>query len=189
MIDALLPTTRRRILALLLGRPDEEFYLREIVRTTEASRGAVEAELKSLLRAGIVTQRKSGNRTYYQANRECPIFPELQGLMLKTTGLADVLRTALASLPGIDLAFLYGSVAKGTADAKSDVDVLVVGTMPFDELSERLHEAEQRLGREVNATVYSPDEYAERRRSGHHFLERVLSESRIPLVGDGDDPA
>jgi predicted nucleotidyltransferase len=186
MIEVLFPKTRRSVLALLFTRPEEAFYLREVVRATGAGRGAVERELGSLAKAGIVVRETRGNLTYYRANRECPIYTELQGMMVKTAGLADVVRAALAGVKGIQLAFIFGSTAAGTADVRSDVDVLVVADAPFSKISAALHDAQDRLGREITPTVYSPTEFKEKLADKHHFLMRVLSEPKIVLVGDLD---
>ncbi|MBE9566085.1 MAG: nucleotidyltransferase domain-containing protein [Proteobacteria bacterium] len=187
MIDALLPKVRRNILALLFSRPDEELYQRQIVRATEGGKGAVERELRALTEAGIVLREKRGNLAYYRANPDCPIFPELRGLMLKTVGLADVIRDALAGVEGLILAFIFGSIAKGAADVKSDVDILIVGEASFADISAALLSAQNRLGREVTPTVYSPEEFNQKVAEGHHFLTRVLSEPKIMLIGTPDD--
>ena len=187
MIDALLPRVRRDILAMLLTRPDEAFYQREIVRATEGGTGAVERELRSLVKAGILIRENRGNLTYYRANQDCPIYPELHGLMVKTAGVADVIREALSRVEGIRLAFIFGSMAKGNADAKSDADVLVVGNASFADVSGALLPAQGRLGREITPTVYSPDEFRQRVTEKHHFLTRVLGEPKIMLIGTSDD--
>jgi predicted nucleotidyltransferase len=187
MIDALLPRVRRDVLALLLSRPDESFYQRQIVRAVEGGKGAVERELRALTEVGVLLRERRGNLAFYRANRDCPIYPELHGLMVKTAGLADVVRAALTQVEGIRLAFIFGSMAKGTADAKSDVDVLVVGEASFADASAALLPAQERLGREVTPTVYTVAEFEERLRGGHHFLTRVLAEPKIMLIGTQDD--
>jgi len=187
MIEALLPRTRRAVLALLFSRPDEAFYQRQIVRATEGGKGAVERELRSLTNAGILIREKRGNSVYYRANPGCPVFADLRQIVLKTTGLADIVREALNQVEGIDLAFIFGSMAKGTADAKSDVDVLIVGEASFADIAEALHTAQERVGREVTPTVYSPEEFRQKIEEGHHFLTRVLSEPKILLIGTTDD--
>jgi predicted nucleotidyltransferase len=187
MIEALLPKVRRDILALLLGRPDEAFYQREIVRATGGGKGAVERELRSLVKAGILLREKRGNLTYYRADGDCPIYPELQGLMVKTVGLADVLREALAGVNGIRLAFIFGSMAKGTFDARSDIDLLVVADASFADISGALRTAEDRLNREITPTVYSPQEFSEKLKAKHHFLTRVMEDPKIMLIGNEDD--
>jgi predicted nucleotidyltransferase len=185
---ALLPEVRGRVLALLFGRPDQEFYLREIVRQTGRGRGAVARELRSLTEAGIVARQKRGHLTYFRANPESPVFPELRGLMLKTIGLADVVRESLRAVPGVRLAFIYGSMASGTADVRSDVDVFVVAEASFAEVSGALLPAQERLGREVVPTLYTPEEFAEALAAKRHFLLRVLQEPKIMLIGALDEP-
>jgi predicted nucleotidyltransferase len=189
MIDVLLPKVRKKILALLFGRPDEALYLREIVRAAGGGKGAVERELRSLVRAGILLREKRGNLTYYRTNPDCPIYPELHGLILKTAGLADIVRTALVEVRDIRLAFVFGSMAQGTGDAKSDVDVLIVTDAPFADISAALLPAQKRLGREITPTVYTPGEFQEKLRAKHHFLVRVLQEPKILLLGDLDELA
>jgi len=187
MIEALLPRVRRDILAVLLTRPGEAFYQREIVRATGGGKGAVERELRALTKAGIVLREKRGNLAYYRANQDCPIYPELHGLMVKTAGVADVVREALSHVQGIQLAFVFGSMAKGGGDTRSDVDVLIVGDASFADISGALLPAQERLGREITPTVYSPDEFRQRVVEKHHFLARVLGEPKIMLIGTPDD--
>ena len=187
MIDALLPKVRRDILALLFSRPDEAFYQREIVRAAGGGKGAVARELRALTDAGIVLHERRGNMTYYRANQQCPIYPELHGLMLKTAGLVDVLRKSLAAVEGILLAFIFGSLAKGTGDERSDVDVLIVADTSFGDISEALLHAQNRLGREITPTVYSPAEFVDRLKAKQSFLMRVLKEPKIMLIGAPDD--
>ena len=125
---------------------------------------------------------------YFQANPRCPIYPELRGLMLKTAGLVDVLAGVLRPLAGrVDLAFVHGSVAAGTDDGDSDVDLVVVGSVAPADLSLPLRAARTRLGRDVNPTVYTPAEFASRRREADHFLTRVLDRPKLFVVGDADD--
>lgn len=184
MIEALLPKTRRAILGLLFRNPTEAFYEREIMRAIDGGRGAVQRELANLTRSGLVRRDVRGDRVYYGANEECPIFPELRGLILKTVGLVDVLRAALEGVHGVRLAFVYGSFARGEASAESDVDVIVVGDVSLAELSQRLRPAHERLGREINATAYSISEFREKVAGRHHFLTRVLSGEKLFVIGD-----
>jgi predicted nucleotidyltransferase len=171
----------------MLTNPDQEWHLREIVRRTGTALSATQRELLALTEAGILRRRMESRRSYYRANRDSPIYPELHGLMLKTAGLADVLREALAGVEGIRLAFIFGSMAKGTFDARSDIDLLVVADASFADISGALERAEDRLNREVTPTVYPPQEFAEKLKAKHHFLTRVLEEPKIMLVGNEDD--
>jgi len=180
----LFPKARREVLGLLMINPDRRWHLREIVRRANCALGTVRRELEGLTAAGILTRSKDGNRVYFQANTACPTYPELRGLMLKTVGLADVLREVLAPLAGgIAVAFVYGSMASGESGPESDVDVLVVGGVKFAEVVAALGSAQGKLGREVNPTVYPPAEFRRKVADGHHFLQRVLEGRKLFLIG------
>lgn len=182
---ALFGQTRRVILAILYGHPDEAYYLRQLARSTGAGLGAVQREIKRLTEAGIVTRAVRGRQVYYQANRDCPVFVELKGLVVKTTGVADVLLAALGPLAGrIQLAFIYGSVARLEQKSISDLDLMVVGGVSFGEIISALTAAQERLAREVNPTVYSTAEFKAKLRAGHHFLTSVVRREKIFLTGD-----
>jgi predicted nucleotidyltransferase len=186
---ALFGRTRRAVLALIYGRPDEAFYLRQVTREVRAGQGAVQRELQRLAHAGILTREARGREIYYRANRACPIFPELHGLVLKTAGLADVLRAALLPFrEAITLACVYGSQAAGTATAASDVDLLVVGDLDEMALHKAIGQAETRLARTVNYTLLTPREFTRRRRDRGGFIARALAGPTIALLGsiDGD---
>jgi len=178
---------RREVLALLLGRPDERFYLREIVRAAGGGSGAVQRELKQLVDAGLVEREASGHQVYFSANREAPIFPELQAIVEKTVGAVDVLRASLASLVRrrrVEIALIYGSVASGRKTSRSDVDLLIVGDLALADLVPALRTAEARLGREVNPSVYPVQEFRDKVRGGAPFLKRILAGPRLFVAGD-----
>jgi predicted nucleotidyltransferase len=180
--------TRRAVLALLYAHPDEAFYLRQVVRALGAGQGAVQRELHRLCVAGILTREGRGREVYYRANRECPVFPELRGLMLKTAGMGDVLRKALAPLrKAIQTAFVYGSQAAGTTTAASDVDLLVIGDVDEMVLHRAIAQAERQLGRTVSYTLLSRREFARRRKESQGFLTRVLAGPKISVVGSADE--
>jgi predicted nucleotidyltransferase len=177
--------TRRAVLSLLYCHAGEQFYLRQITRNAGAGQGAVQRELARLVDAGVVLRTVKGMQVYYQANPECPVFAELKGLVLKTVGLADVLRVVLAPLAGrVRTAFLYGSFASGRERSESDIDVMVIGKVTFAEVTRALRPAQDRLGREVNPTVYPPAEFQAKLAGGHHFLKAVLAEPKVFLIGD-----
>ncbi len=185
---ALFGKASRAILSLLFTRTDEQLYLRQIVRSCGTGHGAVQRALKRLSEAGIITRRTQGRQVYFQANAACPVFEELKGIIVKTAGVADVLKAALASLAKrIRVAFVYGSIATGREKRGSDVDVMVVGEVSFAEVVSALDPAQKTLGREINPTIYSPDEFAAKLSGGHHFLKRVAGEKRIFLIGDEDE--
>ena len=184
--DALFPAVRQRVLAVLFGSPDRSFYANELIALARSGSGAVQRELASLLAAGLITVRDQGNQKHYQANAASPVFAELRGLVLKTVGLADVLRAALAPLAGqITMAFVYGSVARREDTAASDVDVLIVSdALGYAEVFGALESAAQTLGRTINPTLYTRAELARRRAQDNAFVTRVLDQPRIWLMGD-----
>ena len=180
----LLGKLTRELLALLYRDPDRSLYLRELVRLTGASPGAVQREAGELTQAGLLTRTRRGRQVFYQANRATPVFNELRGLLEKTMGTVDLLRAALAPLAdGIDAAVLFGSAATGTSTATSDIDLLVVGSVEFAEVTDALAAAEARLGREVKPMVYSWAEFTRRLAEGGHFVTSVLRAPRIALIG------
>jgi len=177
--------TRQAVLGLLLTHPDESFHLRQIVRMTGAGLGPAQREAVRLAQVGLIIRRQRGRQVFYGANRESPVYAELSGLVVKTAGIADVLRAALEPLKGsIRVAFIFGSFAAGRQASDSDIDLLVVAEMPFATLAKALGPAQQRLAREINPTVYSPDELAKKLAGRHHFLTRVFAGPKIFLVGD-----
>jgi predicted nucleotidyltransferase len=186
--DWLLPRVRRAVLTLLMMNPDKRWHLREVGRKAGCAVGTVRRELKGLVECGVVVESRDGNRTYYQANRECPVYPELASLIRKTSGLADVLGAALTGLrEQIDVAFVYGSQARQEAGPDSDVDLMVIGTVGFAEVVSALAQAQDTLAREVNPTVYSPEEFHRKASSGHPFVRSVLKDRKIFLIGDADE--
>jgi len=187
MIEVLFPRVRRSVLAILFGRPDRQFHLREIVRLSNGGKGAVERELRALTGAGIIVREERGGRVLFSANRSCPVFQELHMLMIKTEGIADVIRQALEPLTEIRLAFIFGSVAGGAEDSNSDVDLLIVGSAPYSEIASALQPVQKILGREISPMVYSEEEFRRRTEEGHHFLAGVLQKPRIFLIGGDDD--
>ena len=182
---ALFSKNRRAILALLYSHADQQFYLRQIVRASGGGVGAVQRELKQLAQAGIIRRAVRDKQVYFQADPDCPIFEELKSLVMKTTGVADVLRGGLAPLAErIAVAFVYGSVARGQERRTSDVDLMVIGDVGFSDVVRALADAQEQLRREVNPTVYPPNEYRTRLGAGQPFLTRVLRQPKIFLIGN-----
>jgi predicted nucleotidyltransferase len=180
-------STRREVLALLLGRPDERFYLREILRAAGGGSGGVQRELKQLVEAGLVEREARGRQVYFSANKDAAIFAELQAIVEKTAGAVDVLRANLASLQRerhIEVAFVYGSVASGKKSARSDVDVLIVGDVTLGDILPAVRAAEARLGREVNPSVYPVKEFRDKVKQGTPFLKRIIAGPKLFVVGD-----
>ena len=179
---------RRAILSVLFGHVDEAFYLRQIVRTTGFGLGPVQRELKQLTESGIIRRTVSGRQVYFRANLDSPIFSELKGLIIKTAGIGDTLRAALTPIAGqIEVAFIYGSIARGEEGFRSDIDLLVVGDIVFTDVVMNLQTAQKLLGREISPTVYPPDEFKAKVRAKHHFLTSVLKGPKIYLIGDENE--
>lgn len=180
---------RRQVLGLLLLRPDESFYVREIERLTGVPAGSLHRELKQLTEAGLLTRTASGSQVLYQAVRTCPIFEELAGIFRKTAGMADVLREALEPhRDAIEFALVFGSVARGEESSESDVDVLVVGKIAFSKVVAVMAATQPRLMREVNPVVMSGQNFRSKRTGNDRFITRILAEPKIMLMGslDGD---
>jgi DNA-binding transcriptional ArsR family regulator len=184
LASTLFGKTRRAVLSLLYSHPDEAFYLRQIARTVDLGQGTVQRELAQLLEAGLLTQRRQGNQLHFQANAASPIYQELRSIVTKTAGAGDALRLSLAGLSAqIEVAFIYGSVAKGAENNLSDIDVMVVGDVSFRDVVKALRSAEVALGREINPSVYPSREYRSKLKSGHHFLNSLLKAPKIFLIG------
>ena len=185
LANALFPRVRQRVLAVLFGTPDRSFYANEVIALAQSGTGAVQRELAGLSAAGLLTVSKQGNQKHYQANASAPVFAELRRLVLKTMGVADVLRAALAPLaPQIEQAFVYGSVARQQDTAHSDVDLMVVSpSLGYGELFGALEAATHTLGRTVNPTLYTPDDIAKRIEQDNAFVTRVLQQPTVWLIG------
>lgn len=185
LADALFTTTQQRLLGLIYGQPHRSFFANQLIVLTGSGSGAVQRELASLVESGLVTSRAVGRQRHYQANAGAPIFEELRNIVIKTVGAVEPLRSALEPLRDrISLAFIYGSVAKGTDTASSDIDVFVVADkLMLENLYSVLEPVERRLGRKVNPTLMTKAEFERRRKAANPFLTKVLSNPRISLLG------
>jgi predicted nucleotidyltransferase len=179
--------TRRALLSRFYLEPERGFRLRELSRLTGISAGSVQHELKQLLQADLVTRAENGDLVTYRANQHSPVYGELRAIVEKTSGIDAMVRDALRKAQKkIRLAFIYGSIAKGANRSRSDLDLLVVGTLEFDALLDLLRPVEERIGREISPRLYSPEEFR-RKRATDRFLKSVLSGPTIPLIGKADD--
>lgn len=190
LADVLFSGVQQKVLGLLFGQPDRSFYSNEIARLGDiSSRASLQRELERMTAAGLITLNLAGNQKRYQANGQCPIFHEVRGITLKTFGLADVLRQALSKYAAaIRYAFIFGSVAKGADTAASDIDVMIiVEGLGYSELFEALTGAESVLGRKVNPTIYTPEDFLKKVQEDNHFVTRVLDLPKIDLLGTEHD--
>jgi predicted nucleotidyltransferase len=187
--DLLFPNQyRRKVLALLMMRPDRWLHLRELARLTGASPGTLKKELDALSGVGLLNVQKMGNQTQFSANTDHPVYPELSGLIRKTTGLRDVLANALLPLSSkIEVAFVFGSMAKASETSQSDVDVMVIGNVTFGEVANALYDVQTTLAREVNPKVMSRDEWREKKNAQSTFVHELMSKPKIFTIGTDDD--
>ncbi len=166
---------RKAVVGWLFSHPDEEFYITQIARATGCAASNLSVELRKLAAAGILDSRKVGVQRYFRANPRLPIFDELRSIAVKTAGVADALKAALAPLEGVDVAFIYGSVGAGTPSAESDVDLMVVGSVRFADVIAALEGLRERLGRDISPRVYGPEDLREKGAAGSGFLAEVLA--------------
>jgi uncharacterized protein len=179
---------RRSILSLLYGHPDDRYYLRQIVRMTGIGLGPAQRELKTLTETGIILRLKEGPLVYYRANQDSPVFAELRNIVRKTFGLTDIIRESLSPLSkAIKIAFIFGSVARGSEGKASDIDLMVIGETSFSDVSSAISSAEKAIQREINPVVYPVAEFRQKIKSGHHFLKSVLAGEKIFLIGTEDE--
>lgn len=189
--DALFTKSQQRVLGVIYGNPGRSFYANEIIARARSGNGAVQRELAKLERAGLVRVTRVGNQKHYQVNADAPVFGALHELVLKTSGLADVLRGSLKPVSSrIRAAFVYGSIAKGQDSAVSDIDLMVVSDdLAYPDLFKVLERASRRLGRPVNPTVYTVSELEKRVRERNAFVVRVLKQPKIWLIGGENELA
>ena len=187
--DALFTKTQQRVLGLLYGKPEQSFYTNEIVRWADMGRGTIRRELERLASAGLLLVTREGNQLHYKANHSNPIYHELLGIVRKTFGIADVIRAVLAPVfEQIDLAFIYGSIAKREDTASSDIDLLVItDSLAYTDLMAVLTDAEQSLGRPINPSIYTAGQIKEKLEQKNAFLTRVMEQPKLWVKGDEDD--
>jgi predicted nucleotidyltransferase len=185
LADALFSTSRQRVLGLLFGQPDRSFYATELINLTAGGSGAVQRELAKLEATGLVVVTRQGTQKHYRANPDSPVFGELCGIARKTFGMTEPLREALAPVADrIRAAFVYGSVAKRSDTALSDIDLMIVSdTLSHQEIFMSLAAASAKLGREVNPTIFTTAEMESHQRERNSFITRVLAQPKLWILG------
>ena len=187
--NALFSRVQQRVLALIFGHPERSFYTSEIVRNVRSGTGAVERELSRLQRSGLVSLERIGNQKHYQANPRSPVFPELQSLVLKTVALAEPLRKSLEPYSDrIKAAFVFGSVAKGTDTAQSDIDLMVIGDeLSYSDLYTALQNAESILQRKVSPIFLTPEEWRRKASLKGSFISTMNALPKVFIFGSEND--
>jgi len=187
--NVLFTKTQQKVLGLLYGRPGQSFYLNEIVRLSDMGKGTIKRELERMQAAGLILDERIGNQIHYRANKDCPIYDDLLAIVRKTFGVVDTVKSALKVVDeSIDLAFIYGSVAKAEDSAKSDIDLLIVaGNLAYADVMELLADAEQSLGRTINPTIYTTEQVRARLDQKNTFLSRVMDQPKLWVKGDAND--
>ena len=183
LAELLSSKVKAELFRLLFGLKGERLHLRELERRSGLAVATVQQELRRLTRLGLVEAQPDGNRTYYVASNGHPLYPEIRGLVLKTSGLADLLRNALKKAKSISIAFVFGSFAQRRERAHSDVDLVVIGAVGLRQLTKLLSGVSAKIGREINPHVFTPAEFRRRKRTGDHFVRSVLAEPRIFIIG------
>jgi len=183
--DALFTKTQQKVLRLLFGMPDKSFYTNEIMRWASMGRGTVGRELDKLVSAGLLTATREGNQNYYQANSKSPIYTELVSIVKKTFGVADEIRDVVKIFDdNIELAFIYGSIAKGTESKSSDIDLMLIGKgLHYGDIIEVLIPLEETLQRTINPTIYDTKDFVTKLDNGNSFVTRVMEQPKIFIKG------
>lgn len=189
LADALLTKTQQRVLGVLFGQPERSFYASELIRDAGTGSGAAQRELARLEGSGLIVARRIGHQKHYQANPASPLYSELRNIVLKTVGLAEPLRDALTPLSkAIRAAFVYGSVAKATDQAASDIDLMIISdSLTYGEVFGAIERVTRAVGRKVNPTVYTVDEFSKRARTENAFVTRVIEQPKLWVIGSEDD--
>ncbi len=185
MVDALFSRTQQNVLALLYGQPEQTYYTNEIIRKSGSGSGAVQRELSRLVRSGLVTVKRIGSQNHYQANPDAPLFEELCSIVNKTVALVEPLKTALRPIiEHIELAFVYGSVAKKYDTASSDIDLMIVSDhLTYADVFPVLEDVSSKLQRSIQPTIYSHAELGNRIQSDNSFIKRVLEQPKVWIIG------
>src|SRR5438876_12220182 len=188
ILDPLFTRTKQALLTATILQPDKRWYFRELARQLQLQPSSIQRDLTAFTEAGLLERHQDGNRVYYQARRESPIFQELQQILIKTVGVVEAFRGILKPVRNhIEIAFIYGSIASGKARAESDVDIMIVGDVGLERIARLFHGVETQLGRPVNPTVYSVEDFQRRLKQESHFLRTVLGSPVLLIEGTRSD--
>jgi predicted nucleotidyltransferase len=176
---------RSRVLGLLLLHPERTYYLREVARLTGTVPGTLKREMDKLLEVGLLTVKKVGNQNHYRANQECPVYVDLANILRKTSGINDVVMNALLPLSEkLQSAFIFGSVASGKENAKSDIDLMLIGEVSYSEVLSLVHPLQEQLGREINPKIYGVKEWSKLIQDNGAFVQDVMNKPKLFIIGN-----
>ena len=184
-LSVLFTEYRSRVLALLLLHPERSYYLREIARLTATIPGTLKREMDKLIEVGLLTVKKVGNQNHYQANQESPIYLDLANILRKTSGLSELLMGALFPLgEKIQNAFVFGSVASGNANSKSDIDLMLIGEVSYAEVVPLLHPLQEQFRREINPKIFTVKEWSQLIQDNGSFIQDVMNKPKLYIIGN-----
>lgn len=179
--------TKKRLLALFFDKPDERYYVRQLARMLNISAGTIHREVKAFEKSGILKSEKLGNSVFYQANKDYYLYPEIKSLVLKTIGIQGSLKSIITSIPGIEVAFIYGSYAKGQENKESDVDFYIIGSFDNQKLSREIYKLQKTAMRDINYSYSTRAEWQKRIKTGDSFILGILNDPKIILKGDENE--
>ncbi len=188
LLDTLMPQTRQKILAATILHPEKSWYLRELAEFLHVTPSSIQRELVSLNKSGILNKTVNGNRTYFNANPNCPIFSELKTVLVKTVGIVGLLQSCLKPLSSkISVAFIYGSLASGTESSESDIDLFILGDVKLAEVAMAITAAERQAHRSINPIIFSAVETQRKLKEKNHFIETVRQSDKLFLIGEDNE--
>ncbi len=187
MLTKLFSSTRAELLSLFFNNPDSKFYLREIARHIGKDAAGIKRELDTLVKIGLLAREKRGVQKYYYADKTCPIFTEMKGLIFKTAGVQGSIKAALLRLKGVQAAFIYGSFAKGAEKEDSNINLMVIGQVNITELNDMVMALEDKLKREIDYQVFDEQEYRKRKDARDPFIREIARGKKIFLIGKDDE--
>ena len=178
---------KRKLLSLFLTHPEEKFYIRQLERLVSEPVGAIQRELPKLEKMGLVKFEIGNGRKNYFLDKTCPIKEELKSIILKTIALGERIKELIKKTKNIKYAFIYGSVAKGEEDIKSDIDLMVIGNIDEIKLQEKIQQIESKISRTINYTLMNIEEFKKRLNEKEPFLMRILRDRKIEIIGSENE--
>jgi len=188
MLSTLITSKSRvELITWFFTHPGERFYYRQLIGILNASKQSIQNELARLETAGLISSQKEGNIRFYRVNKDFILYPEIKNIIFKTVGVGDELRKSLVKIDDVKSAFIYGSVAKNLEDARSDIDVMIIGNVSEDAVLKAILKVEEHLGREVNYSMFSPGEWKKHLKVKKAFASNVAKDQKIFLIGNEDE--